>query len=207
MRIILFLLSALMLQSCKTNNNKETKLISDVAILVDSIRFSEKIDTVYKINSTEISQISREFYSYTYYPEKPIKKSDNVYDKKELELKECFSKEFNKMVYFLQITNGFNSSTVMIKSRKGLLKFFENAGILFSNPEKSFLFSIGEEENYPDLIIGKMEHSIEKKGNYINLSAKSSIDNKYYYIDIDKNELDSMVACFEKVQNEKKSKQ
>jgi hypothetical protein len=158
MRNRLFFLFTILIWSCNNNKSKNNIPINEVEKLVDSLRFSEKIDTFYQQNSTKISQITRLFYSYTLYPEKTIINSDNINNKKELELIESNSKEFKQLCYLLTIKNGYKFSVVVITSKKGLLKFFENAGLLFSNPDKNFRFSIGEEENFPALIIGNMEH-------------------------------------------------
>jgi hypothetical protein len=110
---LFFLVFTILIWSCNNNKSKNNIPINEVEKLVDSVRFSEKTDTTYQLNSTKISQISRQFYAYTLYPENPAKKSDNIFNIKELTLNECYSYEFKNLCYFLNISNGSKFSCVM----------------------------------------------------------------------------------------------
>jgi hypothetical protein len=146
-----------------------------------SQRFSTKLDTIYKDNSTDIGSIKRTIYQYgSYETGKMIALQSNNFNKNDLS------------IFFLDE----KIIAVAIFEKPDLFKkFIKDARTVYSNPNKSLRFNFGA------LNEGTITSGIGE--GTINLCSESTLS-KTTYIDIAIAEVDSMESCYNRFLSEKK---
>ena len=135
-------------------------------------RFSRKLDTSYKVNSTEVESITRTFYK------KGDVLDDHIYLQQTVGKKDYVMNIYEKKA---------NKVQVVLISEEKMPKLFEDMNTVISNSEKNLNFTFGQLDDGIISALGKDEISIFTNGvsHFLN-----------------KAEIDSMKSCYLKYKTE-----
>jgi len=163
-------IGTILMISCQSKNNTNS----------NSQRFSTKLDTSYKENSTEIDNINRTIYQFgTYSSDEMIYLYTKVPEAKEFGL--CFKDKDNFNIALFENSNLF-------------MKFLKDARTVLSNPNKNLTFTFGS------LNEGKITQGIDVGSVSLFLYQNSKSTLNY----IKSSEIDSMESCYNRFLKEKK---
>lgn len=145
-------------------------------------RFSKRLDTSYKSNSTEVESVTRRFY------EKGDMANDYV----------ALGQEIGKKEYILHIVDDKKSSVQLFSDEKMIEKFFDDMKTVISNPSKGLDYKFGTLEEGRISSFGDDEISVSIP-DMIGVSSTKSV---YSYLN--KSEIDSMKSCYDRYKIEQK---
>jgi hypothetical protein len=135
-------------------------------------RFSKRLDTSYKTNSTEVESVTRRFY------EKGDITSDYV----------SLAQEIGKKEYILHIVDDKKSSVQLFSDDKMIEKFFDDLKTVINNPKKGLDFRFGTLEEGRISSFGDDEVSLSSNSSSTYLN-KSEIDSMKFCYDRYKKEI------------------
>ena len=163
-------IGTILMISCQSKNNTNS----------DSQRFSTKLDTSYKENSTEIDDIKRTIYQFgTYTSDEMIELNISV--KKDKNLCLCFKDKDNLNVSLFENSDLF-------------IKFIKDARTVLNNRNKNLTYTFGA------LNDGQITNGIEEG----EVTFSVNRDSKTTYNHIKSSEIDSLESCYNRFLKEKK---
>lgn len=145
-----------------------------------SQRFSTKLDTSYKTNSTEIESITRTIY-----------KNGSLTDDKMMTLNSKLGVE-NSLAFVFKDDNTI--SAVTFEDEKSLKKFIEDARTVLNNPDKDLNYTFGALNN------GAIQKGTDK--GTISLRVETIGLDKVTYNYINSAEIDSIESCYNRYKSE-----
>ncbi len=180
---MLIFLTTVIFFSCKNeikNNNKPVK----------KTYYSLKLDTTYKINSMEVDYVQRNFFHI----------GSERSDKEMIVSNKVGTNNFKILVVEnvydslikARVTKSFGIAT--FKNNQQFEKFLEDINVIIDNPNKNLNYQI----NYNNLNQGAMFYSVDKV-----LFILKGYQEKTGLIDLTKEDIDSLVSCYNKYKLEK----
>ena len=151
--ILLFTLVSIFFISCGSANSNNSE------------RFSKRLDTSYKTNSTEVESVTRRFY------EKGDMTSDYV----------SLAQEIGKKEYVLHIVDDKKSSVQLFSDDKMIEKFFGDMKTVISNPNKRLEYTFGtlEEGRISSFVDNEISVRTSSGSTYLNKSEIDSMKSCY----------------------------
>lgn len=150
---LLFTLVSTFFMSCGSPNSNKLE------------RFSKRLDTFYKTNSTDVENITRRFY------EKGDMTSDYV----------SLAQEIGKKEYILHIVDDKKSSVQLFSDDKMIEKFFDDMKTVISNPSKRLEYTFGtlEEGRISSFVDDEISVRTGSGSTYLNKSEIDSMKSCY----------------------------
>jgi hypothetical protein len=149
-------------------------------------RFSKKLDTSYKDNSTDIESITRTFYQ----------RDKNIINQITAKVNDNLSLQqtIGEKEYTMIITEDRKTGVTLFEDNTAMLKLFDDMNTVLSNPGKSLRYEFGSLSNGEISSYGEDE---------ISISIRSTLQDKRLYAHLNKAEIDSMKSCFLRYRAEK----